>query len=136
LKINGKIVRIDESIFETISIEEIKLAEKENKLHLVVDRIVVKKEDDFYNRLGDAVGTAFFEGKGNCFLENLTDDSISFFSNKFELDGMTFLTTPMELVRTVKVMAILLELTRIWLFQIPRYLSMRTLLLLGKRILF
>jgi excinuclease ABC subunit A len=91
LKINGKIVRIDESIFETISIEEIKLAEKENKLHLVVDRIVVKKEDDFYNRLGDAVGTAFFEGKGNCFLENLTDDSISFFSNKFELDGMTFL---------------------------------------------
>jgi excinuclease ABC subunit A len=91
LKINGKIVRIDEGIFETISLDEIKLAEKENKLHLVVDRIVVKKEDDFYNRLGDAVGTAFFEGKGVCSLENLTDDCISFFSNKFELDGITFL---------------------------------------------
>jgi excinuclease ABC subunit A len=91
LKMNGKIVRIDDGVLEKISVDEIKLAGKENKLHLVVDRIVVKKEDDFYNRLADSIGTAFFEGNGNCYLENLTVDSISFFSNKFELDGITFL---------------------------------------------
>ena len=81
LKMNGKIVRIDDGVLEKISVDEIKLAGKENKLHLVVDRIVVKKEDDFYNRLADSIGTAFFEGNGNCYLENLTVDSISFFSN-------------------------------------------------------
>ena len=91
LKMNGKIVRIDDGVLEKNSVDEIKLAGKENKLHLVVDRIVVKKEDDFYNRLADSIGTAFFEGNGNCYLENLTVDSISFFSNKFELDGITFL---------------------------------------------
>ncbi|WP_272151794.1 excinuclease ABC subunit UvrA [Tenacibaculum aiptasiae] len=64
---------------------------KGNELLLVVDRIVVKNEEDFYNRLGDAVQTAFFEGKGICFIENLTDNKLTEFSNKFELDGISFL---------------------------------------------
>jgi excinuclease ABC subunit A len=42
--------------------------------HLIVDRIVVNPstsgEDEFYNRLADAVQTAFFEGKGICHLQN------------------------------------------------------------------
>lgn len=60
-------------------------------LFLVVDRIVVKNEEDFYNRLGDAVQTAFFEGKGICYIENLSDETTTEFSNKFELDGISFL---------------------------------------------
>ncbi len=62
-----------------------------NQFNLVVDRIVVKHDEDFYNRLADAVQTAFFEGKGICFIENLADNSIAEFSNKFEIDGITFL---------------------------------------------
>ena len=61
------------------------------KLFLVVDRIVTKIDEDFYNRLADAIQTAFFEGKGICFIENLSDNKITEFSNKFDLDGMTFL---------------------------------------------
>ena len=58
---------------------------------LVIDRIVVKDEEEFYNRLSDAVQTAFFEGKGICYLQQLNSDKRHSFSNNFELDGITFL---------------------------------------------
>ena len=64
---------------------------KNEAIFLVVDRIVTKNDEDFYNRLADAIQTAFFEGKGICFIENLTDHKVSEFSNKFDLDGMSFL---------------------------------------------
>ena len=64
---------------------------KNESLFLVVDRIVTKNDEDFYNRLADAIQTAFFEGKGICFIENLTNNKVSEFSNKFDLDGMSFL---------------------------------------------
>ncbi|WP_400074293.1 excinuclease ABC subunit UvrA [Zobellia russellii] len=58
---------------------------------LVVDRIIVKDDEDFYNRLANAVDTAFFEGKGECAIEELATGEKIPFSNKFELDGMSFL---------------------------------------------
>jgi excinuclease ABC subunit A len=58
---------------------------------LVIDRIVVKEEEEFYNRLADAVQTAFFEGKGICYLQELGKDKRFTYSNNFELDGITFL---------------------------------------------
>ena len=44
-------------------------------LNLVVDRIVVKDDEDFFNRLSDAVQTAFFEGNGICIIQNLSNNS-------------------------------------------------------------
>ena len=82
IKHNDTVYRIDEFPITDF---------KGNELLLVVDRIVVKNEEDFYNRLGDAVQTAFFEGKGICFIENLIDYKLTEFSNKFELDGISFL---------------------------------------------
>ncbi|MGY0408230.1 MAG: excinuclease ABC subunit UvrA, partial [Polaribacter sp.] len=64
---------------------------KNEALFLVVDRIITKNEEYFYNRLADAIQTAFFEGKGSCFIESLADNKIAEFSNKFDLDGMSFL---------------------------------------------
>ncbi|NNK73952.1 MAG: excinuclease ABC subunit A, partial [Flavobacteriaceae bacterium] len=82
LKINENIVRIEEAeqISETIT-----------SIFLVVDRIIVQDDEDFYNRLADAIQTAFFEGKGECFIETLEDGTTKQFSNRFELDGLTFL---------------------------------------------
>ncbi len=72
-------------------IDELPLKNKTYKhLKLVVDRIIVKDNEDFYNRLADAVQTAFFEGNGVCIIENLTDVSSHEFNNKFELDGIIF----------------------------------------------
>lgn len=75
---------------EVLRIEEIK-QEIEHDFYLVVDRISVKDDEDFYNRLGDAIQTAFFEGKGECILENLNTNTQILFNNKFELDGLQFL---------------------------------------------
>ena len=62
------------------------------KFELVVDRVVVKKDDeDFRNRLADAVDVAFFEGGGRCEVLNLKENTRTSFSNKFEADGMSFL---------------------------------------------
>ncbi|MFD1604946.1 excinuclease ABC subunit UvrA [Flavobacterium artemisiae] len=58
---------------------------------LIIDRIVVKEEEEFYNRLADAVQTAFFEGKGICYLQELNAEKRFSYSNNFELDGITFL---------------------------------------------
>jgi excinuclease ABC subunit A len=64
---------------------------KNEALFLVIDRIVTRADEDFYNRLADAIQTAFFEGKGICFIESLEDHKVAEFSNKFDLDGMSFL---------------------------------------------
>nr|WP_298926978.1 excinuclease ABC subunit UvrA [uncultured Allomuricauda sp.] len=58
---------------------------------LVVDRVIVKDDEDFYNRLGNAVDNAFFEGNGKCIIESLESGETKTFSNQFELDGIKFL---------------------------------------------
>ena len=60
------------------------------KFDLVVDRIITQNNEDFYNRLANAVDTTFFEGNGECIIEELTSKKQSLFNNKFELDGMVF----------------------------------------------
>ena len=80
IKYNNEVIRIDQAP-EYIG----------RTFDLVVDRIVVKDDEDFYNRLGNAVDNAFFEGKGTCSIENLTDNTVTPFSNQFELDGMKFM---------------------------------------------
>ena len=76
--VKEKVVRIDEierlpSIFD-----------------LVVDRIVVRHEEDFYQRVADAIEITFYEGKGTCSLWSLAEEKRVSFSNRFELDGMDF----------------------------------------------
>lgn len=81
IKVKDKVIRIDDAKDLTST----------KDLFLVVDRIVTKDDEDFYNRLADAIQTAFFEGKGNCYIETLADNTTRHFSNKFELDGLQFL---------------------------------------------
>lgn len=77
---NGEVVRIDED-----------LKDVGREFELVVDRIIYKNDEDFFNRLGNAIDTAFFEGKGECIVQELATGQNTHFSNKFELDGMQFL---------------------------------------------
>jgi excinuclease ABC subunit A len=80
IKYKGEIIRIEDVDTEI-----------EHDFHLVIDRIVVQEDEDFFNRLGDAVQTAFFEGKGECIIEDLKAEKQTTFNNKFELDGIQFL---------------------------------------------
>ncbi|MFD2890512.1 excinuclease ABC subunit UvrA [Flavobacterium chuncheonense] len=80
--VNNEMVRLDE-------IDQHSLDNKD--ILLIIDRIVVKTEEEFFNRLADAIQTAFYEGKGECYLQELNSDKRIVFSNNFELDGLTFL---------------------------------------------
>ena len=80
IKTNGVVSRIEETTVKD-----------KDEVYLVVDRIIKREEEDFYNRLADAVDSAFFEGKGTCFVETLSNENLRQFSNKFELDGISFL---------------------------------------------
>jgi len=83
--VNNEMVRLDDFTTE----QQHSLDHKD--ILLVIDRIIVKDEEEFYNRLSDAVQTAFFEGKGICYLQELNTNKRLSFSNNFELDGITFL---------------------------------------------
>ena len=77
---------------EMVRLDEIDQHSLNNKnILLIIDRIVVKEEEEFYNRLADATQTAFFEGKGVCYLQELETNNSLTFSSNFELDGITFL---------------------------------------------
>jgi excinuclease ABC subunit A len=77
---------------ETVRLDEIDGHTLDNKdILLIIDRIVVKDEEEFYNRLADAVQTAFYEGKGICHLQELKTHKRFSYSNNFELDGISFL---------------------------------------------
>ena len=76
---------------EMVRLDDLPKGLNKKELFLIVDRIVVKDEEEFYNRLADAVQTAFFEGKGECYLQELNSDKRFTYSNNFELDGISFL---------------------------------------------
>ena len=60
---------------EMVRLDQIDEHSLDNKdILLIIDRIVVNPdtsvEEEFYNRLADAIQTAFFEGKGVCFYKS------------------------------------------------------------------
>jgi len=85
--IKGEIRRIEELLSDTQNIGELQQA------FVVVDRLVVETLDqDIKTRIADSVQTALFEGGGECLISSEVDGEAfqEFFSNRFELDGITF----------------------------------------------
>lgn len=62
-------------------------------LYLVVDRLMVKDDQDTQSRLADSAETAFYEGQNECVIKIITDkeSTLKSFSMRFEADGITFL---------------------------------------------
>lgn len=105
----GRVSRI-ESILEDTSISndplEVKGERKKAKgdagrhaptaspVYIVIDRITKNETEETISRLGDSVQTAFFEGKGDCYIRYQQPDEEKetehFFCDRFELDGITF----------------------------------------------
>jgi excinuclease ABC subunit A len=76
-------------------------------VRIVIDRVTKNDEDDTMSRLGDSIQTAFFEGKGDCYVryrepedaspksspeERITEsqETERFFCDRFELDDIRF----------------------------------------------
>jgi excinuclease ABC subunit A len=85
---------ITEAGIQKITDLDLKKIKKNADISLLVDRIVVQKDDeDLLNRISDSVQTAFFEGEGECdiTIEDPKNKSTTHhFSNRFEMDGITF----------------------------------------------
>ena len=76
-----------ESILEDESFNDVELTDQDT-VKILIDRIVFHDDDETMSRLADSVQTAFFEGKGDCFVEN--EGKTTHFCDRFELDGIRF----------------------------------------------
>jgi excinuclease ABC subunit A len=87
LLLNEEIVKIEDILPEIHNIQI------KRKPAILIDRVKINHtEEDIQTRLADSIQTAFYEGNGECFVESEIDKKkqIHYFSNKFELDGITF----------------------------------------------
>ncbi len=88
VQIDSEIKKIDEVL------ENKKKKFNSEKIFLVIDRIIVEKEnEETQNRIADSVQTAFYEGHGELQVKIQNSKGKSEnqnFSNRFELDGITF----------------------------------------------
>ena len=76
---------------DIISISEVlKKSSLPDNLELVIDRIQLKDNTDYWMRLSDSVQKAFFEGHGSLTLTDWQDKSLYNFSQNFALDGLEF----------------------------------------------
>src|SRR6187431_2457580 len=87
--IDGEIIRL-EDLLEG----KAQLGNKKSKIFVLVDRIVVKEfDEDDIHRLSDSIGTAFYEGEGDVYVEvqeQTGKPKLLHFNNRFELDGLQF----------------------------------------------
>jgi excinuclease ABC subunit A len=84
---NGEIKRIEDLL------PEIDKHPVKQKPAIVIDRFSVDAQDaDLQARIADSAQTAFYEGKGECWIEyeNRLGSKKEYFSNRFELDGISF----------------------------------------------
>ena len=63
-------------------------------VRIVIDRINKNEEDETISRLADSIQTAFFEGKGDCYVRyrqpEEEQETERFFCDRFELDNIRF----------------------------------------------
>jgi excinuclease ABC subunit A len=88
----AELIRIEELLELSDSELNLKLTTHHSQLttHVLIDRIVTKDfDEDDIHRLSDSIGTAFYEGEGELFVE-VNGTQLLHFSNKFELDGIVF----------------------------------------------
>ena len=84
------LVKGELNTIETLLEKTDKVSGADRPDRLVVDRMVVKDfDEDDLHRLSDSVGTAFYEGDGECTLI-VNESKPLLFSNRFEKDGIQF----------------------------------------------
>ncbi len=57
-------------------------------VRIVIDRVSVAEDEETLSRMADSVQTAFFEGRGDCYVEE--NGQVHLFCDRFELDGIRF----------------------------------------------
>jgi excinuclease ABC subunit A len=85
--VKGEIQKIEDTL-------QLKKMPPDKEVEVLVGRLAIRKEDDFYGEAADMVNMAFGEGHGECLIHILDDKNAikktQSFSTKFELDGLVF----------------------------------------------
>jgi len=91
LFVNKKLERIEEVLEgKLLDLKKQVDTYKDADIRLLIDRFVVKKEDEENNkRIGDSIQTAFYESEGEAIIEIIGKEEQAF-NNRFELDGIRF----------------------------------------------
>lgn len=76
-----------ENILEDETFADFELADADT-VRILIDRIVVNNEEETLSRIADSVQTAFFEGKGDLYVEQ--EGKSTHFCDRFELDDIRF----------------------------------------------
>ncbi|RAJ31830.1 excinuclease ABC subunit UvrA [Pedobacter cryoconitis] len=83
----GDTVHKIEAVLEDEQFKDTELKDSET-IKILIDRIVFHNDDETMSRLADSIQTAFFEGKGDCYVEH--EGKTTHFCDRFELDGIRF----------------------------------------------
>ncbi|MDB4926384.1 excinuclease ABC subunit UvrA [Mucilaginibacter sp.] len=97
-EVKGKRLKVKGDGEETTSNSPItthhSLLNTHHAVHIVIDRITKNDSEETMSRLADSVQTAFFEGKGDCYVRyqepDTSEEKERFFCDRFELDGIKF----------------------------------------------
>lgn len=86
-----RILNVEDESMTDLTRDDIKPNKVDPKKHRVlIDRLVLKQDDDTRSRIADSLETAFREGSGRCTVK-IRDGEEHPFSERFERDGMEFL---------------------------------------------
>jgi excinuclease ABC subunit A len=100
-KTGGEILRIEDllALDDKALKTAVPINQSSSTIFILIDRIVVKDfDEDDQHRLADSIGTAFYEGEGDVYLEISSDSAgdsknateMIHFNNRFEMDGIVF----------------------------------------------
>ena len=81
---------VDNQIIELDDLKDSETGSDHYLLRLVVDRIVVRKDEESVSRFGDSVQTAIQMGHGHCMIWDQESGESEEFSTRYEADGMEF----------------------------------------------
>lgn len=91
LRIEDLLALTDKELMTKVPAQPAKAASP--AVYILIDRIVAKAfDEDDIHRLSDSVGTAFYEGEGDVYLEiqGTAGTQLLHFNNRFEADGIQF----------------------------------------------
>ena len=104
LWLNGVLLQIEDVLAnnedKNLNLDEFAFSFRAKDLRLLIDRFVVKKDDeDNIKRIADSILTAFYESEGEAIVSILANEKNidTTFNNRFELDGIEFLEPTQQL---------------------------------------
>jgi excinuclease ABC subunit A len=84
LEINDELLKLEEAVVRYSPTAK-------DKVYVVIDRIVVARDDDSKSRYADSAQMAFYSGDGYCLVKKADEpDKGRLFSDKFEADNLLF----------------------------------------------